>query len=49
MVNNDYCFVLNQLRTVAAIKTGENPKGLGTREPLQKAKDILSRLPLKLQ
>ena len=49
MVNNDYCFVLNQLRTVAAIKTGENPKGLGTREPLQKAKDILGRLPLKLQ
>ncbi len=49
MVNNDYCFVLNQLRTVAAVKTGNNPAGLGTREPLQAAKNILLTLPAKLQ
>ncbi len=49
MVNNDYCFVLNQLRTVSAVKTGEKPGGLGTKEPLQAAKTVLSTLPAKLQ
>ena len=49
MVNNDYCFVLNQLRTVSAVRTGEKSSGLGTREPLQAAKDVLSKLPAKLQ
>ncbi len=49
MVNNDYCFVLNQLRTLGAVKTGENPSGLGTREPLQAARNVLLTLPAKLQ
>lgn len=49
MVNNDYCFVLNQLRTVAAVRTGENAAGLGTKAPLQAARDILLKLPAKLQ
>lgn len=49
MVNNDYCFVLNQLRTVSSVKTGENAAGLGTKEPLQAARDILLKLPAKLQ
>jgi hypothetical protein len=48
MVNNDYCFVLNQLRTVAAVRTGENAAGLGTKAPLQAARDILLKLPAKL-
>jgi hypothetical protein len=37
------------LRTVAAVKTGEKPGGLGTKEPLQAAKAVLSTLPAKLQ
>ncbi len=49
MVNNDYCFVLNQLRTVSAVKTGEDPAGLPTRAPLQAAREVLSKLPAKLQ
>ncbi|MFT3831248.1 MAG: hypothetical protein QM691_16240 [Opitutaceae bacterium] len=49
MVNNDYCFVLNQLRTVSSVPTGEKPGGLGTKQSLQSAKDILGRLPAKLQ
>lgn len=47
MVNNDYCFVLNQLRTVATVPAGEG--GVRAREPLQAAKDVLGRLPPKLQ
>lgn len=49
MVNNDYCFVLNQLRAVSSVRTGDNPAGLGTREPLQAAKNVLSKLAPKLQ
>ncbi len=49
MVNNDYCFVLNQLRTVSSIPTGDNPQGLGTRDAMQQAKSVLQTLPLKLQ
>jgi hypothetical protein len=49
MVNNDYCFVLNQLRTVSAVRTGESQSGLGTKEPLQAAKNVLNKLPQKLQ
>ena len=49
MVNSDYCLVLNQLKTVSAIRTGENKAGLGTQAALNAARAVLAGLPLNLQ
>jgi hypothetical protein len=49
MVNSDYCFVLNQLRTASSLRTGDNPAGLGTKAPLQAAKATLDNLPSRVR
>ena len=49
MVTSDYCLVLNQLKTVSTIRTGENKAGLGTVAPLDAARAVLRGLPLNLQ
>jgi hypothetical protein len=49
MVNSTYCAVLLELPVLTRIPAGENAGGLGTREKLTAVRDVMTRLPLKLQ